>query len=76
MTSKKMLPVVYMPAAEKYFKKLNDKILKEKYKKAISDIRVDPNIGEMKTGDLTKDKLQIKCRHNQSAIFLHIDSPV
>lgn len=47
-----MLPVVYMPAAEKYFKKLRDMPLKKKYKDAIDAIRLDPTIGKAKTGDL------------------------
>ena len=47
-----MLPVVYMPAAEKYFRKLKDKALKEKYKKAIEEIRKNPYIGKYKKGDL------------------------
>jgi mRNA interferase RelE/StbE len=46
------LPVAYMPAAEQYFKKLKDKPLKEKFLRAIDEIRLDPTIGEAKTGDL------------------------
>ncbi len=47
-----MLPVTYMPSAEKYFRKLKDKNLKKEFKNAISQIRNNPNIGESKTGDL------------------------
>jgi len=47
-----MLPVIYMPIAEKYFKKLKDKPLKNTFKEAILSIRENPNIGEAKTGDL------------------------
>jgi len=32
-----MLPVVYSPIAERYFKKLNDKVLSRKFKEAIND---------------------------------------
>jgi len=48
-----MLPVVYTPIAEKYFKKLNDKALKKTFKEAIISIRKNPNIGQAKTGDLS-----------------------
>ena len=47
-----MLPVVYMPAAEKYFKKLKDKPLKEKFKISIEEIRKNPYYGKYKKGDL------------------------
>lgn len=47
-----MLPVVYTPIAEKYFKKLKDKQLKNLYKHAIINIRENPKIGDAKTGDL------------------------
>jgi len=48
-----MLPILYLPPAKKYFKKLVEKPLKDTYHKAILEIRTDPSIGEMKTGDLT-----------------------
>ena len=48
-----MLPVVYSPIAERYFKKLKDKVLSRKFKEAIQDIRNNPNIGNAKTGDLS-----------------------
>lgn len=47
-----LLPIVFMPAAEKYFKKLVDKQLKDKFKEAIAEIRKNPYIGILKTGDL------------------------
>jgi mRNA interferase RelE/StbE len=47
-----MLPVIYTPAAEKYFRKLKDKLLKKAFKEAILSIRENPYIGEAKTGDL------------------------
>jgi mRNA interferase RelE/StbE len=36
-----MLPVVYTPMAEKYFKKLKDKQLKNSFKEAIVSIRTN-----------------------------------
>lgn len=47
-----MLPIVYLPQAEEYFKKLKDKHLKKEFKKAILRIRENPCIGEAKSGDL------------------------
>ncbi|MGV8905516.1 MAG: type II toxin-antitoxin system RelE/ParE family toxin [Acetobacterium sp.] len=47
-----MLPVIYTPVAEKFFKKLKDKPLKNTFKEAIISIRENPDIGEAKTGDL------------------------
>lgn len=47
-----MLPVVYTPIAEKYFKRLKDKQLKRAYREAIIAIRENPSIGDAKTGDL------------------------
>lgn len=49
----KMLPVVYLPAFESYIKKIKDKTLKEKFRDAIDEIRKNPNIGEVKKGDLS-----------------------
>ncbi|MDP4096171.1 type II toxin-antitoxin system RelE/ParE family toxin [Paenibacillus sp. P96] len=48
-----MLPVTYLAPAKKYFKKLVEKPLKKRYLDAIDAIRMDPYIGEQKTGDLT-----------------------
>jgi hypothetical protein len=47
-----MLPVIYTPIVEKYFKKLKGKSLKNAYKEAIINIRENPNVGDAKTGDL------------------------
>ena len=47
-----MLPVIYLPPAERYFKKLKDKPLKNEFRKAIMSIRENPKIGEAKSGDL------------------------
>ena len=47
-----MLRVEYTPIAQKYFKKLKDKRLKESFKAAIVKIRIDPYTGNAKTGDL------------------------
>ncbi|ACV64733.1 plasmid stabilization system [Desulfofarcimen acetoxidans DSM 771] len=48
-----MLPVIYTPIAEKYFKKLKDKALKKVFKEAVLNIRKNPAIGQVKTGDLS-----------------------
>ena len=48
----KMLPVVYLPPAERYFRKLKDKQLKSKFREAVSCIRSNPRRGEAKSGDL------------------------
>lgn len=42
----------FLPAAGKYFKKLKEKGLKEKFNKAIQNILENPFIGEAKHGDL------------------------
>ncbi len=47
-----MLPVVYLPPAERYFRKLKDKQLKNKFREVVSRIRSNPRIGEAKSGDL------------------------
>ncbi len=47
-----MLPVAYTPMAEKYFKKLKDKELKNLFKENIMAIRANPLIGDPKIGDL------------------------
>lgn len=49
--------------AEKYFKKLKDKKLKDLYKIAITEIRRDPNIGDQKRHDL-KGILSYDIYHN------------
>lgn len=47
-----MLPIAYLNPAEKYFKKLKEKPLKRQFFEKIQEIRLDPYIGELKTGDL------------------------
>jgi mRNA interferase RelE/StbE len=47
-----MYEIRYSRAAEKYFKKLKEKGLKEAYRKAIIKISNDPYIGQLKSGDL------------------------
>lgn len=47
-----MLPVLYLGPAKRYFKKLLEKPLKSAYLDAITAIRLDPSVGELKTGDL------------------------
>lgn len=48
-----MLPVDYTPIAEKYFKKLKDKALKNAFKEAVISIRKNPTIGQAESGDLS-----------------------
>lgn len=47
-----MLPILFLGPATKYFKKLKNKQLKQKYETAINEIRNNPEIGERKVGDL------------------------
>lgn len=47
-----MFEIQYLPPAERYLKKLKDKNLKKQYLEAIKAIRMDPSIGNAKTGDL------------------------
>lgn len=47
-----MLPITYLNPARKYFSKLVEKPLKKAYLDAINAIRLDPSIGQQKTGDL------------------------
>jgi mRNA interferase RelE/StbE len=49
----RMLPVIYFPAFESYIKKIKDKVLKEKIRNAVDEIRENPNVGEAKKGDLS-----------------------
>ena len=44
--------VIISTGAAKYFKKLKDKKLKEKFAEAIKKIKENPEIGEMKKSDL------------------------
>lgn len=47
-----MLPIAYLNPAKRYFKKLKEKPLKQQFFEKIQEIRLDPHIGELKTGDL------------------------
>ncbi|TMN18807.1 type II toxin-antitoxin system RelE/ParE family toxin [Lentibacillus cibarius] len=47
-----MLPVAYLNPAKRYFKKLKEKPLKKQFDEAIHHIRLNPYVGEPKTGDL------------------------
>src|SRR5690625_4212628 len=47
-----MLPITYLNPAKRYFKKLKEKSLKRQFYEAIQQIRLNPYIGEPKTGDL------------------------
>ena len=44
--------VVFLPPASRYLKKLKDRALKKKFQDKVDEICDDPNIGEMKRGDL------------------------
>lgn len=60
-----MLPVVYLPPAERYFRKLKNKQLKNKFRETISRIRENPHIGEAKSGDL-RDLYGLDIYHNKA----------
>ena len=47
-----MLPVTYLNPAQRYFKKLKEKPLKQKFLDKIQEIRLHPYTGELKSGDL------------------------
>ena len=47
-----MYDVKYAKAAERYFKKINDKHLLSAFKEAIDKLKLNPYIGSQKTGDL------------------------
>lgn len=47
-----MLPVIFLPPAKQFLKKIKDRHLKKKYQEAITEIRNNPDIGRFKTGDL------------------------
>lgn len=49
-----MYKLEYSPRAEKYFKKIKEKGLKEAFQNALTKIAVDPYVGEAKKGDLSK----------------------
>jgi mRNA interferase RelE/StbE len=44
--------IIYSKSAGKYFRKIQDKHLKEKFREAIKEILADYTVGERKTGDL------------------------
>jgi N-acetylglutamate synthase/N-acetylornithine aminotransferase len=69
-----MLPVAYTPIAEKYFKKLKDKQLKNTFKKAIVNIRVNPEIGDAKTTFLpcVFGTLYIALNTRYIKLFMHL----
>ncbi len=48
-----MYEILFSSAAERFFKKIKEKPLKEAYKKALLDISNDPYIGQQKRGDLS-----------------------
>lgn len=45
--------VILLPPAKNFLKKLKDKNLKELFKKAIEKISENPEVGQVKTGDLS-----------------------
>lgn len=47
-----MYEILFSPAAERYFKKIKEKQLKEAYKEALLKLRENPYIGKAKRGDL------------------------
>jgi len=48
-----MLPFTALPPAQRFLKKIVEKPLKKAFLEAITEIRLDPSIGNMKTGDLS-----------------------
>ncbi len=48
-----MYELLFSPSSERYFKKLKDKHLREKFKTALMLIRKNPYIGQPKHGDLS-----------------------
>ncbi len=49
-----MYQIRILPKAKKFIKKIKEKLLKEKLKKAIIKIQTNPYIGEAKKGDLNE----------------------
>lgn len=47
-----MRDLIILPGAARYLKKLKEKALKDAFQREIDAIRIDPTIGEAKTGDL------------------------
>lgn len=48
-----MYEILFSPVAERYFKKIKEKPLKETYKKTLQAIQTNPYIGQPKRGDLS-----------------------
>ena len=48
-----MYEIIFAPPAERYFKKLKNKQLKDKFRNAIAKISENPYIAEEKKGDLS-----------------------
>jgi mRNA interferase RelE/StbE len=48
-----MYPIEFLPPAERYFKEIKERGLKDAFHEAIRLIRQDPSIGTVKKGDLT-----------------------
>ncbi|MGI5912424.1 MAG: type II toxin-antitoxin system RelE/ParE family toxin [Syntrophomonadaceae bacterium] len=48
-----MAKLVILPPAARYFKKLKEKPLKDKFQAVIDQLLLDPYFGEPKTGDLS-----------------------
>ena len=49
-----MNKIIFLPPAKNYLKKLNDKNLKKLFEDAINKISENPQIGQIKTGDLNE----------------------
>ena len=47
-----MRPLIILPGAARYLKKIKDRRLKDAFAREIAAIRDDPNSGDAKTGDL------------------------
>ncbi|MBR5279437.1 MAG: type II toxin-antitoxin system RelE/ParE family toxin [Clostridia bacterium] len=48
-----MYEVRFLPPAAKYIKKIKDRVLKQRFREAIDQIRNDYTVGQAKTGDLS-----------------------
>lgn len=48
-----MVKLIILPPAARSLKKLKEKPLKAAFQKAIAEVRADPDLGELKTGDLS-----------------------
>lgn len=47
-----MYELRYLPGAERYFKKIKDRGLRDAFRTALTKIAEDPHIGQAKSGDL------------------------